>query len=318
MTTAELKGVLLDADTLDRGDIDFSVLKEQIPSLTIHQNTTGTTLDESLRDAQIVLTNKVVLTRETLEKHPQIRLICVLATGTNNIDMEAAKTLGIIVKNVVAYGTPSVVQHVYGLILNLARSQVLYLRAVQDGDWGRQDKFCLLDYPITDLTGKTLGIIGYGELGQGVANAASAFGLNVMVAERSGSPPREGRSSIDMVFSKSDILSLHCPLTADTEQLINKKTLQIMKSGAWLINTARGGLVNEADLAWALDNDVIAGAALDVLNSEPPALGNPLLERPRDNLLITPHIAWATSMARQKVIELTAQNIKEFLLQRGQ
>lgn len=308
-------GVILDLDTLDRGDLDLSPLKDLIPDLISFANTSPEELDARLVDQDIVLTNKVVLNKETLERHPHIRFIGVLATGMNNIDLAAAEELGIAVRNVKAYGTPSVVQHVYSLILSLARSQKAYLRAVESGRWGAQDKFCLLDHPIEDLTGKTLGVIGYGELGQGVARVAPTFGMDVLVAERPGAEPRNGRVPFDEVVENSDVLTLHCPLTPENEGFVNAALLARMKPTGWLINTARGALVNEKDLANALDQGVISAAALDVLAEEPPRphSPSPLLDKPRDNLLITPHIAWAAVSARQKVVELSSENIKEFL-----
>ena len=308
-----MHGVILDRATLDRNDLDFTQLLALLPSWTLHDQTSPDELDSRLDGTGIILTNKVVLTRETLQRHPDIKLICVLATGTNNVDLAAATELGIEVRNVKGYGTASVTQHVFSLILSLARHLCQYQTAVQEGRWSHSSQFCLLDYPIEDISGKTLGIVGYGELGQAVAGMASAFGLNVMVAERANTPCREGRLPLEQVIAQADIVTLHCPLTAATENMINAETLAAMKTSAWLINTARGPLVDEAALAHALDNGVITAAALDVLSSEPPNPQNPLLNRRRDNLIVTPHIAWAARTARQKIIELTLANIREFL-----
>ncbi len=308
-----MRGVILDQATLDRDDLDFSPLLALLPEWKIYAQTHPDELDARLDDADIILTNKVVLDRATLLRHPSIRLICVLATGTNNIDLAAAQELGITVKNVTAYGTASVTQHVFLLILTLARHQCGYQNAVQQGRWQHSDQFCLLDYPIEDISGKTLGIVGYGELGKSVAATAPAFGLEVLVAERTGRPCRPGRQPLDEVLARADILTLHCPLTADTRQMINRQTLATMKTNAWLINAARGALIDETALAHALDNGIIAAAALDVLATEPPPPNHPLLNKSRSNLIVTPHIAWAARTARQRILELTCDNIQTYL-----
>lgn len=312
----DLRGVVLDRATLDCDDIDWSPIASQLDALKTHESTACSEVNERVAGYDVVFTNKVVLNAETLSRNTHIKLVCVLATGTNNIDLDAAKSLGIEVLNVTAYGTPSVVQHVFSLILALARRLPEHFDAAMHGHWANQDQFCLLDYPMTDLSGKTLGIIGYGTLGQGVAKAGTAFGLNVKVAEREGQAVRTDRYAYEDVISNSDILSLHCPLTSKNEGFVNQAFLESMPSTAWLINTARGGLVNETDLAHALDTGVIAAAALDVLSKEPPSQDSPLLRKKRNNLLITPHVAWATPLARQKIIELTAANLKAFLLRR--
>ena len=308
-----MHGVILDKATLDRDDLDFSPLLALLPKWTLFDQTHPADLDEHIGDAEIILTNKVTLDHGTLQRHPRIRLICVLATGTNNIDLDAANELGIDVRNVTAYGSRSVTQHVFLLILSLARRQRQYVEAVEQGRWSRSEHFCLLDYPIEDISGKTLGIIGYGELGRAVAKMAEAFGMETRIAERAGRPPRPGRLPLQTVIGNADILSLHCPLTPETANMINADTLNAMKDSAWLINTARGGLVDAPALVNALDHGIIAAAALDVLATEPPPADHPLLARPRDNLIITPHIAWAARSARQRIIELTCDNIRAFL-----
>ncbi len=309
------RAVMLDRASLDRGDLDLQPLLDLPLKWRLFDKTAPAQLDTHLDDAQIILTNKVVLDRNTLLRHREIRLICVLATGMNNIDLEAAQDLGIQVTNVTGYGTSSVVQHVFMLMLQLVRKQPQYRRAVASGAWSRSEQFCLLDYPISDLASLTLGIIGYGELGHAVAQLAEAFGMSVLISERKGQTPRPGRLRFDEVITTADIISLHCPLTPETTNLIDAQVLQAMRPDAWLINTARGGLVDENALADALDNGSIAGAALDVLSEEPPPADHPLLIQPRDNLIITPHIAWAARSARQKIIELTAENIAAFLQQ---
>jgi len=307
-----MRGVILDLASLDRGDLELGALLELLPQWGVFDRTPPERLDDHLAGAAVALTNKVVIDRATIQRHPELRLICVLATGMNNIDLDAAAERGITVKNVSGYGTPSVSQHVFMLILMLARQQQRYRRAVERGDWSRSDQFCLLDYPIEDLTGKALGIIGHGELGRAVARLGEAFGMTPLIAERKGRQPRPGRLPFERVVAEADVLSLHCPLTPETAGLIDAAVLAAMKPTAWLINTARGGLIDEAALAAALNGGDIAGAALDVLSKEPPPPDHPLLT-PRDNLIVTPHIAWAARSARQRIIDLTADNIRSFL-----
>ncbi len=307
-----MRGVILDLASLDRGDLELGPLLELLPEWGVFDRSPPEQLDDHLAGAAVALTNKVVIDRATMRRHPELRLICVLATGMNNIDLDAATERGIAVKNVTAYGASSVSQHVFMLILMLARQQQRYQWAIERGDWSRGDHFCLLDYPIEDLAGKTLGIIGYGELGRAVARLGEAFGMTPLIAERKGRPPRPGRLPFEQVVAEADVLSLHCPLTPETAGLIDATTLAAMKPTAWLINTARGGLIDEPALARALDRGDIAGAALDVLSEEPPPPDHPLLAL-RDNLIVTPHIAWAARSARQRIIDLTADNIRAFL-----
>jgi len=219
--------------------------------------------------------------------------------------------MGIAVCNVAGYATPSVVQHVFSLILALQTNLCDYSSKVFSGEWAKAEHFCLLDSPITELQGKTLGIIGYGELGQAVEKVAIAFGLNILIAESFSGRTSENRTPLDDVLKQSDIVTLHCPLSEQTNNLIDTAALSKMKSSAFLINTARGGIVNEADLAVALDNNIIAGAALDVLSQEPP-VKNILLENHRKNLIITPHIAWASQQSRQRLIDEIGKNISAF------
>ncbi len=312
-----MQGVMLDLASLDRGDLDLTELLALLPRWQLHDATGPDELDARLTDAEVVLTNKVVLDRATLERHRHIQLICVLATGTNNIDLDATTELGIAVKNVTGYGTSSVVQHVFALMLALARRLPAQLDAVKRGDWSRSPQFCLLDQPIDDLAGKRLGIVGYGELGRAVARMGECFGMEALIAERRGEPPRPDRLPFEQVIAEADVLSLHCPLTPQTERLIDAEVLAAMQPSAWLINTARGGLIDEAALANALDRGIIAAAALDVLSQEPPPADHPLLA-PRENLIVTPHIAWAARSARQRIVDLTCDNIRAYLLTRPQ
>ncbi len=314
MPTPQLTGVILDTASLDRDDLDFSPLLDLPVQWTFHRRTSPSQRRDHIADADIVVCNKVVIDAETLEACPGIQLVCVLATGLNNIDLEACTARGIAVKNVRGYGTASVAQHVFSLILTLARSLPQYGEAVARGDWSRSEDFCLLDYPIDDLSEKTLGIVGYGELGRAVATLGEAFGMRIIIAERPGATTcRPGRCSFAETLKNADILSLHCPLTEDNHHLIDAAALAAMKPTAWLINTARGPLVDETALLYALDQGIIAAAALDVLSTEPPPADHPLLQHPRANLLITPHIAWAARSARQNIIRLTAENIRDHL-----
>jgi len=308
-----MRGVMLDRASLDRGDLDLTRLLTLLSGWRLHDATPPAKLDAHLDGAEVVLTNKVVLDRATLERHRRLRLVCVLATGTDNVDLDAAAALGITVRNVTAYGTTSVVQHLFALMLALARRLPAQLDAVAAGDWSRSEQFCLLDQPIDDLAGKRLGIIGHGELGQAVARTGECFGMIPLIAERRGEPPRRGRLPFEQVVAKADVLSLHCPLTPQTEKLIDATVLAAMPRHGWLINTARGGLVDEAALANALDRGIIAAAALDVLSQEPPPPDHPLLTPPRENLIVTPHVAWAARSARQRIIDLTCDNIEAYL-----
>jgi glycerate dehydrogenase len=260
----------------------------------------------------VVVTNKVVLDRDHLRSTPSLKLVCVAATGTNNVDLEAARELGIAVANVSAYATPAVVQHVFALMLAHATRLAEYRKAVRDGAWARSDQFCLLDYPIRELASLTLGIVGYGELGRGVAKVAEAFGMRVLVAQRPGGPAEAGRLPLADLLPRVDVLSLHCPLTETTRNLIGGAELALMRRDALLINTARGGIVDEWALADALRRGVIGGAAVDVLTVEPPRDGNPLLDPALPNLIVTPHTAWASRESRQRLIDEVAANIHAF------
>ena len=261
----------------------------------------------------MVVTNKVVLDRDTLAGAEDLRLVCIAATGTNNVDLAAARELGIAVTNVARYATPAVVQHVFALILALTTRLPDYQRAVAAGAWQRHDAFCLLDHPIRELAGRTLGIVGFGELGQAVARVADAFGMSVLIAQRPGGPPQAGRLPLDALLPRVDVLSLHCPLTDATRGLIGARELGLMRRDALLINTARGGLVDEAALAAALRGGDLGGAGVDVLTREPPAEGNPLLAADIPHLIVTPHTAWASREARQRLLDEVAANIAAFL-----
>lgn len=308
-----MKGVMLDRKSIDNGDIDLTALEAVVPGWTYFDSTTEHEVLPRISDADVIVSNKVKLTKTAIESLRATKLICIAATGTNNVDLDAAAACGIPVANVTGYATPSVVQHVYSLILALATRFKEYQAAIHDGYWQQSAYFCLLDYPVHELAGKTLGIIGYGELGKAVAQVGKAFGMTILISSRKGKTPTAGRVSLERLLKQSDVVSLHCPLTPQTRDLIGERELQAMKPTALLINTARGGVVNEQALADALQRGVIAGAGVDVLTEEPPVHGNPLLNVSLPNLIVTPHIAWASVESRQRVINEVALNISAFL-----
>lgn len=308
------QAVFLDYASTSHDDLDLTRLRHACGQLQLWEDTQADNLLEHIGQAEIVISNKVILNAATLNAlKDQIKLICVAATGTNNIDLASAHQLGIPVCNVRNYGNRSVAEHCISLIFALARQLPAYHQAVQAQAWQKSKHFCLLDYPITEVAGKTLGIIGYGSLGQATAELAAAVGMQILVAERLEAPTiRTGRVSLHELLAKADFISLHCPLTEQTKAFINAERLQHMKPSAFLINTARGGLICEADLLAALQTHQIAGAALDVLSLEPPTTDNPLLQTSLPNLIITPHIAWASRSARQTLIEQLADIISSF------
>lgn len=307
------KAVFLDLATVDCGDIDLSPLTSVVSDWTLHAATTPEETSRRIENATLAVSNKVILDRALLQQAAHLKLICIAATGTNNVDLEAAKEFGIAVTNVAGYSTPSVVQHVFGLILSLTNRLPEYRDLIAENSWQRSDQFCLLDFPFRELSGKRLGIVGYGALGKAVAKVAQAFGMQVIVAQRPGGPSQPDRLPLEELLALADIVSLHCPLTEHTRDLIGGRELALMKPDALLINTARGGIVNEPALADALRNGTIGGAGVDVLTREPPVEGNPLLADDIPNLLITPHIAWAGREARQRLVHEIGENIRAFL-----
>ncbi|MCU0836065.1 MAG: 2-hydroxyacid dehydrogenase [Chromatiaceae bacterium] len=307
------RAVLLDLASIDRGDIALDRLRLACPHWTFHRATAPGETTGRIAGAEVVVTNKVVLDRGLLASASDLRLVCVAATGTNNVDLGAARELGIAVTNVTGYATASVVQHVFAVMLAHMTRLLDYRQAVAAGAWARSEQFCLLDYPIRELAGRTLGIVGYGTLGRGVAEVASAFGMRVLIAGRPGGPPQPGRTPLLGLLAESDVVSLHIPLAENTRNLIGAAELARMRPDALLINTARGGIVDERALAHALRAGLIGGAAVDVLSVEPPREGNPLLAPDIPNLILTPHIAWASREARQRLIDEVAENITAFL-----
>lgn len=307
-----MKAVFLDATTLGN-DLDLAPLEQATGGMVKHDTTAQEQVSERIRGFDTVLVNKIVLTREHFENCPELKTIAVVATGLNNIDQEAARDHGIQVLNVTNYGRSTVAQHTMALMLALATRLLDYDRDVRAGRWAQSDMFCLMNHPIMELEGRTLGIVGYGDLGQGVAERAKAFGMNILLGARPGQSAGEvdgyPRLPLDELLSQVDVLSLHCLLTDETRNLIGARELRMMKPDALLINTSRGGLVDEEALAEALRAGVIAGAGFDVLTEEPPRNGNPLLAGDIPNLIVTPHSAWASQEARQRIVEITARNL---------
>lgn len=306
-----MKAVFLDYESLDKHDLDFSQLKANVADLILYPSTQPTQVLERVQHAEIIITNKVVVDKEILKQCPQLKLILISATGTNNVDLSQAKQQGVVVCNCQGYGTSAVAQHTLSLMLALATSLLQYDRAVKQGEWNKSPIFCLLDFPIIELSGKTLGILGYGELGQAVAKLAKAFGMKVLIGALPGRLG-ENRLELSELLPQVDFLSLHCPLTEQTRDLIGASEFEQMKSSAFLVNCARGGIVNEQALATALRTGKIAGAATDVLSVEPPALGNVLLTDDIPNLIITPHSAWGSVDARQRIVNQVVENIQAF------
>jgi glycerate dehydrogenase len=309
-----MKAVFLDFSTLGPDELDAGPVLEVLPEAEFFDSTEAGLTAERIRKAVFVLTNKVRLGEATLSSAKQLKFIGLTATGTDNVDLVAAQRLGIAVTNIRAYCTRSVVEHVFGVLLSLTHNLNRYHRAVREGDWRKADVFCLLEYPIRELSAMTLGVVGYGELGRGVADMARAFGMATLIARRRGAPAADdGRTDLEEVLERADIVSLHCPLLPETQNLLGTAEFRRMKQNAILINTARGGLVDSQALVDALREGKLAGAGIDVLREEPPARGDPLLDYDGDNLILTPHIAWATVEARQSAIDELAKNVVSFL-----
>lgn len=313
-----MRGVMLDLDTLHPADLDLAALDASLDEWHWHNATAPAQLIERLAGCVVVVTNKVPISRETMAAAPELRLICVSATGVNNIDLDAARERGIAVCNVRAYATSGVGQHVLALLLALATRWHEYAADVRAGDWSRANAFCLMHRPVLELAGRTCGIIGYGALGREVARLVEALGMRVLIAESlcPGAVAAAGRVSLAELRARSDVISLHCPLDSATEKLIDRNFLRTMKPGALLINTARGGLIDEHALKAALLSGHLGGAALDVLSTEPPALDHPLLDPTIPNLLITPHCAWVSRESRQRLLDGVAANVRAW--RRGQ
>jgi glycerate dehydrogenase len=296
------------------GDLDTSRLQAVLPELEIYDATADADVDARIAGAAVVLGNKAQITRARIAANPRLKLVALTATGTNNVDLEAAREHGVAVCNIVDYCTASVVQHVFAVLLALTHHLREYDRALKAGAWEHADGAPPPAFPVRELAGRTLGIVGYGALGRGVARVAEAFGMSVLIANRAGGAPAPGRLALEALLPRVDVLSLHCPITPATRRLIGARELALMRPDAVLINTARGGLVDAAALAAALRAHRLGGAAIDVLEEEPPVHGSPLLAPDLGNLIATPHTAWAAREARQRAIDELAANAGAFLL----
>ena len=310
-----MKIVILDAFTSNPGDLSWDAI-EELGELTVYERTTPEEVLERCTGSEVIFTNKVILNSETIEQLPELKYIGVLATGTNVVDLNFAKERGICVTNIPGYSTDSVVQHVLALMLHFSSKVSVHNDAVQQGDWVNSIDFSFTLGTLNELSGKTLGIIGLGTIGRKLARVADAMGMKIVAAHQSSMdrlelPYEVEWLPVDEVFALADFLSLNCPLTPETEKVVNAEHLKKMKSSAIVINTGRGPLVDEQALADALNNGTIAGAGLDVLSTEPPAGDNPLLSA--KNCVITPHIAWASREARARLIAIAADNLSSFL-----
>ena len=310
------QGVFLDLGSVDNGDLDTLALDRALPGWQWFEFTQAPEVAGRIRTADVVVTNKCALDRELLAQAENLQLIAISATGTNVVDLEAAEEFGIVVCNVRNYATRSVAQHVITLILNLVTAQPFYSNRVRQGEWSNNRQFSLHDQTIRELSSLQLGIVGYGVLGRAVAKVARALGMNVLIAERRGREPRPDRLSFKDVLTTADVISIHCPLNDETRGLFDHRAFQSMKPGAILINTARGGIVVEQDLAVALKVGEIAAAGVDTLSEEPPPADHPLLAPDIPNLIVTPHNAWASKPARQACLDQLTWIINAF--NRGQ
>ena len=308
-----MKILVLDGFALNPGDLSWKGIKE-LGTLVVYDRTEQARIVNRIGDAEIVLVNKCPISRETMDACPNLKLICVTATGYNTIDIEAAREKGITVCNVPSYATESVTQHVFAMLLAIANHISEHAQSVKAGEWQRTADFTYRKYPIFELSGLTMGIIGMGRIGQSVARVANAFGMNVLYWSKHPYPELESEHlhgvSLEQLLAESDVISLHCPLNEETENLICKKTIAKMKQNVIIINTSRGKIINDMDLANALASGKVAYAAIDVLSEEPPVHGSPLIEQ--SHCLVTPHIAWAPLQARRRCMEIVEQNIRAF------
>lgn len=309
-----LRGVFLDKASIDPQGIDFSMLDDALSDWQYFDRTATTEIAHRIQNAELVVTNKVPLSREHLLQAKKLKCICVAATGFDHINVRTAQELGIVVCNVDNYSTPGVVQHTFGLMIGLLSQIANYHQLVLQGAWASAKTFCVGDFQTYELYGKTLGIIGYGRIGKSVEKVAQAFGMKVIVAEhKTALNVRPGRVAFQDMLAQADIISLHCPLSAQTRNLIGAHEIKQMKSSAFLINVSRGGLIDEEALYEALKNGQLRGAALDVLAQEPPSPDNPLLSPQCPNILLSPHIAWNTVESRQRLVNELAHNVAAFL-----
>lgn len=307
-----MKIIVLDGYGLNPGDLSWSGM-EALGELTVYDRTSPSELLERSADAEVLITNKTLITAEDMSALPQLKYIGVLATGYNVVDIDAAKSHGIVVTNIPAYSTSSVAQMVFAHLLNITQRVGYYADENKQGRWTKSADFCYWDTPLMELDGKKMGIVGFGNIGQATARIAQAFGMEVCVVtskEQSSLPAGMKKMELDELFTSCDVVSLHCPLTPTTKEMVNANRLKLMKPQAILINTGRGPLINEQDLADALNEGRIAGAGLDVLSVEPSQKDNPLLSA--KNCFITPHIAWATKEARIRLMNIAVENLKAY------
>jgi len=308
-----VRAVFLDFGTVSNGDLDTGTLERVLPGIVLHDRTDAQQIAARIAGFEVVLANKAALDRASISAARELRLIALTATGTDNVDLAAARTRGIAVCNLRDYCTPSVVQHVFAMLLALTHRLGDYQALVRSGRWQEAGQFSVFDHPIRELQDRILGIVGYGALGRAVARVAEAFGMQVQLAERPGGARAEGRIELDQMLPRLDVLSLHCPLTDATRGLVHAARLSRMKPDAVLINTARGALVDTRALADALRAGRLAGAGIDVLEREPPPPDHPLLDPSIPNLIVTPHVAWAAREARQRCLDELALNVESFL-----
>jgi glycerate dehydrogenase len=310
-----MKAAFLDFATLGPDKLDLCSLQNAVPDLSLFDNTSPEQVSCRIDGVEFVFANKVRMTKQIIESADALRFIGLAATGVDNVDLAVAEQNNVAVCNIRGYCTNSVAEHVFAVLLHMTHNIGLYDKSVRAGNWQRAADFCMLDFPLRGLSTMTLGIVGYGELGKGVAKIAAAFGMRVQIARRIGQHDvaADGRVDLEQLLQDCDAISLHCPLTDATRGLIGKRELSLMKSNALLVNTARGGLVDSVALLNALQEGVIAAAAIDVLCQEPPVDGDPLLDYQGENLIITPHIAWASLAARQNAIDEMAKNVASFL-----
>ena len=308
-----MKIIVLDGYGLNPGDLNWNGF-EELGELTVYDRTSPSELMERAAGAEVLVTNKTLITAENIEALPELKYIGVLATGYNVVDIDAARAHGIVVTNIPAYSTASVAQMVFAHILNITQRVGYYANENRQGRWTKNADFCYWDTPLLELEDKIMGVVGFGNIGQATARIAQAFGMTVYVytsKPQFALPSGMKKVELDELFAESDVVSLHCPLTPDTKEMVNAERLGKMKTSAILINTGRGPLVNEQDLADALNEGKISAAGLDVLSVEPSVEGNPLLSA--RNCFITPHIAWATLEARTRLMEIAVQNLKSYL-----
>lgn len=312
-----MKLVVLDGYTLNPGDLNWEGIKK-FGNLEVYDRTAESLIVERCKGAEIIFTNKTPLRESVLSQLPDLKYIGVLATGYNVVDVDYAKTRGIAVANVPGYGTASVVQMTFALLLELCQHVQSHSDSVRQGDWASSPDFCYWNYPLIELEGKSIGIIGFGSIGQKVADIATAFGMNIIGFSRTRSDQSHRKNfkwaELDDLLKESDVVSVHCPLFPETQGIINKDSLRLMKRTAFFLNTSRGPLMVDQDLADALNEGIIAGAGIDVLSVEPPSANNPLFKA--KNCLITPHIAWATKEARSRLMGIAENNLSSFLNQK--